>query len=107
MSHEEMPEMNASERGPERILSREEVLSQLRSRCERFEIERELTDADGVYFLEVKNSDNTKRYTYQRKGIFSERIGSAGTIILSEDMDDGYSRIIADYDPETGEWKDQ
>lgn len=99
------------ETGPERILSREEVLSQLRSRCENFEIERELGDADDIYLLEVKDSDNSKRYAYQRKGSFmigaSQKIESLGTTIRSEDLDDGYSRTIADYDPKTNEWIDQ
>jgi hypothetical protein len=106
MSYEDQ-KMNANETGPERILSREEVLSQLRSRCENFEIERERADAEGVYLLEVMSVDKTKRYVYQRKGIFGGKIESAGTTVRSEDVDDGYSRTIADYDPVTGEWIDQ
>ena len=110
MPHEESPKMNPNETSPEHILSREEVLSQIRSRCEGFEIERELEDADGIYLLEVKASDNSKRYTYQRKGSFpgkSHKIESAGTTIRSEDLDDGYSRTIADYDPKMNAWIDQ
>ncbi|MDO8516479.1 MAG: hypothetical protein Q7S28_04460 [bacterium] len=98
------------ELNPERVLSREEVLSQIRSRCEGFEIERELEDADGIYLLEVKSSDNTKRYIYQRKGSFSvgsKKIDSFATTIIAEDLDDGYARTIADYNSETNEWVDQ
>ncbi len=107
MPHEESPK---NERGPERILSREEILSQIRSRCEGFEIEQELEDADGIYFMEAKATDNSKRYTYQRKGSFpvgSQRSDSRNTILSSEDLDDGYSRIVVDYDPERNEWIDQ
>ena len=106
MSYEGIPKAD-NEPTPERILSREEVLSQLHSRCEKFELERELADAEGVYLLEVTSEDKTKRYAYQRKGTFVGKIESAGTTIRSEDMDDGYSRTIADYDPTTGEWKDR
>jgi hypothetical protein len=106
MSYEDQ-KMDVSETGPERILSREEVLSQLRSRCEDFEVERELADAEGVYLLEVMSADKTKRYVYQRKGVFAGKIESAGTIVRSEDLDDGYSRTLADYDLTTGEWIDQ
>lgn len=110
MSYEEGPKVNLSELGPERILSREEVLSQIRSRCEEFEIERELEDADGVYYLEVKAKDNSKRYIYQRRGSFpvdSKKIDSLKTTIISEDLDDGYARTIADYDSKTNKWIDQ
>lgn len=99
--------MDASETGPERILSREEILSQLRSRCENFDIERELADVLGVYLLEVLSPDRTKRFVYQRKGTFGDKIESTGTTIRSEDLDDGFSRTIADYNPITGEWVDQ
>jgi hypothetical protein len=106
MPYEGVPKAE-SETNPEHILSREEVLSQLRSRCEKFEVERELADAEGVYLLEVMSEDKTKRFVYQRKGTFGGKIESAGTTVRSEDMDDGYSRTIADYDPAMGEWKDQ
>ncbi len=96
-----------NEPNPERILSREEVLSELRSRCEGLEMGRELADADGIYLLEMMSPDKARRYIYQRKGLFAGKIGSAGTTLRSEDMDDGYSRTIADYDPATGEWIDQ
>jgi hypothetical protein len=106
-----MPYENISrvenEPNPERVLSREEVLSQLRSRCEGLKIERELADENGVYLLEMISPDNAKRYVYQRKGLFIGKIESAGTTIRSEDLDDGFSRTIADYDPMTGEWIDQ
>ena len=102
--------MNASEMGPERIPSKEEVLSQIRSRCESFEIESELSDANGVYYLEAKASDNSKRYIYQREGTFqgnSKPNSALKTTLILEDLDDSYSRCIADYDSETGEWIEQ
>lgn len=102
--------MNRSETGPERILSREEILAQINTRCENFEIERELADADGIYLLEVLNQEKTKRYVYQRKGLFpigDKKIESGGTTIRSEDLDDGYAETLADYDPTTNKWIDQ
>ena len=102
-----MPFESDKEPNLERILSREEVLSELHNRCEKFEVERELADAEGVYLLEVISEDKAKRYTYQRKGMFAGKIESAGTTLRSEDLDDGYSRTLADYDPITGEWTDQ
>lgn len=95
------------EAGPERILSREEILSQLQGRCEKFDVERELSDADGIYLLEVMTKDGTKRYTYQRKGAFDGKIESAGTTVRLEWMDDGFSKTLADFDPATGEWVEQ
>ena len=106
MPFEESPRAQ-SEPNPEKALSREEVFAQLRSRCEGLEIERELSDAEGIYLLEMMSPDKAKRYVYQRKGIFSGKIESRSTTIRSEDLDDGYSRTIADYDPITGEWVDQ
>jgi len=89
---------------------REEILGAIRNHCENFEIERELSNAEGLYFLQVQNTEKTKRYFYQRKGSFSkdtEVIDSATTTLFSEDLDDGYSRVLADYDPKTGEWTRQ
>jgi hypothetical protein len=95
------------EAGPERILSREEVLSELGRRCEFSGVHRELVDAGGVYLLEVMNKDKTKIYIYQRQGSFAGGVESALTTIQSEDMDDGFPRTLADYDPKTGQWVDQ
>jgi len=106
MSNEVIPNVE-NESNPEKILSREEVMAQLKSRCEGMEVERELSDADGVYLLEMMSSNEGRRYVYQRKGTFAGKIESGSTTIRSEDLDDGYSRTIADYDPETGEWIDQ
>ena len=102
-----MPFESDKESKLEHIHSREEILSILLSFCEKFEPERELADAEGVYLMEVVSEDKTKRFVYQRKGTFGGKIESAGTTIRSEDLDDGYSRTLADYDPNTGEWTDQ
>lgn len=108
---DEWRKAKGSEEGDkERISSREEILSQLGSRCEILKIERELSDEEGIYLLEVINKENTKRYTYQRMRLLPGQprgIESSGTTIRSEDLDDGYSRTIADYDSETNEWTDQ
>jgi hypothetical protein len=108
--NENIPVPPTVETSPERILTREEILSQIRSRCEHFEPERELRDEEGIYLLEVIASDNSKRYTYQRQRIIPgqpQGVESAGTTIRSEDLDDGYSRTLADYDPRTNTWIDQ
>lgn len=108
--NESFPIPPTVETSPERILSREEILSQIRSWCENFEMERELVDADGIYLLEVKASDNSRRYVYQRRKLLPgqpQGVESAGTTIRSEDLDDGYSRTLADYDPQTDTWIDQ
>jgi hypothetical protein len=102
--------MNSIEKGPERILSREAILSELHNRCENFEIEREMEDGEGVYLLEVLSADHMKRFTYQRKRLLPREpqgIESAGTTIRVEWLDDGYAKTLADYDPETGKWIDQ
>ncbi len=109
MTYED-PTASQAESSPERIPSREEVISKLHSYCESFEIDLELADAEGVYLLRVRAADNSKLFTYQRKGTFqaeSKEIGSAGTTIRSEDLDDGYARTLADYNPATNEWVEQ
>jgi len=115
MPHEGIPTIDA-EPNPERVLSREKILEELLMRMMishekfQFRVEREMSDAEGVCFLEVLSPDKGKRYTYQRKGSFEgrgQKIESSGTTIRSEDLDDGYSRTLADYNPDTGEWVDQ
>ncbi|TSA44513.1 hypothetical protein D4R51_03725 [bacterium] len=99
-----------SEGKKERIFSREEILSQLGSRCEILKIERELEDEKGIYLLEVINKENTKRFIYQRERLLPGQprgIESSGTTIRSEDLDDGFSKTIADYNPELDKWIDQ
>lgn len=98
------------ENGPERVLSREEVLSKILSYCEHFAIERELVDEAGIYLLEVIAEDKSRRYSYQRKRILPGQptdIESAGTTIRSEDLDDGYSRTHADFDAAKNQWIEQ
>ncbi len=103
-------EANPNETGPERILSREEILSEIRSWCENFEIERELADTEGIYLLEGIDSENSKRYIYQRKGSFPvgvKKIDALKTTIIEEYLDDSYASTVADYDPETNRWVHQ
>jgi hypothetical protein len=110
MTHERGSDITPQETGPERFPSREEILSELRRWCESFEEERELTDERGVYLLEVVSLDKSKRFAFQRERRLPgqpQGIESSGTTIRSEDLDDGYSITLADYDPETGKWIDQ
>ncbi len=111
MSHENIHEREV-ESNPERSLSRDEILAELSlsHSIEKLNIERELSDVDGVYLLEVLYPEQGKRVVYQRKGSFEgkgSKIESSRTTIRVEDLDDGYSRTIADYDPIKGEWVNQ
>jgi hypothetical protein len=115
MSYKEIPNAE-NESNPERALSREQIMEELLVRImsshEKFQIkvERELSNAEGIYLLEVLSPDTGRRYVYQRKGSFEgsgQKIESSGTTIRSEDLDDGYSRTIADYDPIAGRWINQ
>jgi hypothetical protein len=115
MAYEEFPKTE-HEPNPERVFSREEILEeillQVLKRHEKFQfkIERELRNAEGIYLLEALDPKAGKRYTYQRKGSFEgrgQKIESSETTIRSEDLDDGYSRTLAGYDPTTDRWKEQ
>lgn len=110
MTSPEESAFSRGEGGPERILSRDEIIAEISKHCESFEPERELSDEQGIYLLEVKATDGSRRYTYQRKRLLPDApqgIESSGTTLRSEDLDDGYSRTIADFNPNTGEWVGQ
>lgn len=98
-----------AEAGPEKILSREAVFAKLREYCDSFKVDRELSDQDGVYILEVVSDHGKKMYTYQRKGTFpgtkGRDIASAGTSIRVDDLDGSFfSETLADYNPKEDSW---
>ena len=109
MSQEEAPRME-NEPNPERALTRFEILGKLSRHCEKFKVEREIEDAEGIYLLEVVDEFHRTRYIYQRKGSFPGRgheIKSVTTTILEEDIESGYSKVVSDYDAASGWWIDQ
>ncbi len=106
---------NFTERGPERILSKEEVLNAIRRYAENVELVRELSDQQGLYLLEVKvvseheKEGETTQLEYVRKGRFPNTITSSDTSIhkvyYKGDMPVGGDKVAA-FNNETGEWVD-
>jgi len=99
------------EQGNERFPTREDILAQIRSRCEGVEIHQELSDADGLYFLETRKQgekpNEFTEYTYVRKGNFPNGLRTADTaIVVCHCVDDvaQFADVVAKYDSETGEW---
>jgi len=103
----EGPQDNATERGFESILTREQVLSKLSTYCENPTILKELRDKDGIYLLEVRGTRKVERdiaeYIYQRKGTFPNGSDSLVTSIMVVD-DGGWAENIAEYDSVTRKW---
>lgn len=99
-----------AEIGPERILPREAVLAKLREYCDSFRIERELSDENGIYLLEVfSNESGNTMYAYQRAGTFPGNNGmnitSAGTSVRVEFLDwSSYPETLSDYDSFKDTW---
>ena len=99
------------EQGNERIPTREDILAQIRTRCEGAAVIRELSDTEGVYLLETRKQGEkpgeSTEYTYQRKGVFPNKIESAATVLqvfyCADDVPLS-GEIIAEYDTATGEW---
>ncbi|MDP1689019.1 MAG: hypothetical protein Q8L47_02725 [bacterium] len=106
MSHEGIE----NEANPEKILSREEILLELRNRCENFDVIAEREDKDGIYFLKIKTSNKKIFFVYQReRSLAGEPQGmeSARTTIRMEWADDSYAKTLADYNPFADKWVDQ
>ncbi len=115
MSGPEDPQLHRGEIGPERIPSREEILSLLRSRCGDIEVAKERSDERGIYLLEAqgmdKKSGELTLYTYQRKGNFQGPNATDVTVIEAVYFGtDGVpcgGDTIAEIDSETNEWVDK
>ena len=98
----------------EKLPTKEEVLAIMGISLENcVEPPRELEDESGLYFLEAKvkgeKEGEVVEYMYNRKGEFSTH-KSSGTSIYETVYDkDGdfvkYPEHIAEYNPDTGEWK--
>ncbi|HEY4498861.1 MAG TPA: hypothetical protein VJH94_02235 [Candidatus Paceibacterota bacterium] len=93
------------------ILTREEVLEAIGQHIEGYAIERELSDAEGVYLLEARvageKPGEVTEYRYQRKGEFG-RNQSAQTAIhvayYEDDVPVG-GTTVANYNEKTGIWE--
>lgn len=104
---------NPIEKGPERILSKEEVMEVISRYAENAEMVRELSDEQGLYLLEVKvpgeKEGETTQYEYMRKGRFPNH-NEASETALHKVYYDGEMPVggdkVAIYNPETGEWTD-
>ena len=102
---------NQFEKGPERILSKEEVLEKISRFAENSTITRELSDEQGLCILETK-VEGTKpgehsEYRYIRKGKHGKSESSATVIhvVYYEDETPVGGHNCSDYNHETGEWE--
>ena len=105
--------MENFEKGPERILTRDQVLERISALSENHEIRRELYDQKGIYLVEAvipgEKEGETVEYMYIRKGEFVSKHKEAKTTIYKTYFDkDGMPQsgeTIATYDEETGVWE--
>ncbi len=76
---------NPIEKGPERILTKEDVMEVIARHAENAILVRELSDEQGLYLLEVKvegkESDEIIQYQYMRKGRFPNHNEASETAI--------------------------
>ena len=103
-------EVLKAEQGGERIFTGEEIMEQIKKRCEKAEFLRELKDGDGIYLFEAKEpgekSGEYTIYLYKRKGTFGKN-SAAKTVIEKLYFENDFpcgGDTIADYDEATGEW---
>jgi hypothetical protein len=104
---------NLIEKGPERILSKEEVLEVIARYGENAELVRELSDEQGLYLLEAKiegkEPGEVIQYEYMRKGRFpnhNEASETALHVVYYQDEIPVGGDKVAVYNSETGEWID-
>ncbi|MDO8302487.1 MAG: hypothetical protein Q7T18_04510 [Sedimentisphaerales bacterium] len=105
---EDMPKI---EQGKEHIPTGEQVMEQIKRRCEKAEFVRELKDDKGnIYLFEAQElgekSGEFTLYAYQRAGTFGKN-SAAATVIekvyFENDMPVG-GDIVAEHNDATGEW---
>ena len=103
---------NASEKGPERILTKDEVMAGISCFEKDAIFVRELSDEQGIYLLEAKAKDrqgDKVEYIYQRKGTFPNQNISPLTeihVVYYEGETAMGGHNVAVYNSETGEWED-
>ena len=99
------------ERDAECILTREDILGEIRRRSERAEVIREPADDDGIYLLEAseegESAGESTHYIYKRKGIFPDKNEAVRTVLekvyFINDVACG-GCTLANYDNAMGEW---
>jgi len=104
---------NKFEKGPEKILTKEEVLEIISRFAENIIPVRELSDEQGLYLLEVsvpsEKVGEVTQYEYMRKGKFPNNNESLLTVIHVVYYENGIpvgGNDIANYNSETGEWEE-
>ena len=105
---------NPFEKAPERIPTKEEILAAIAHYEKRGVLfVKEKFDDIGVYFLEAKSEGKEvgefSEYHYVRKGEFPDGNASAKTTIFVTHYKDDFPLSgvnVAEYNAETGEWKD-
>ena len=102
---------NSIEGGPERILTKAEVVEVMVRYAENGTVARELYDEqDGLYLLEIKvegkKAGESTEYTYRRKGTFGKNATLTTHIDVAyyEDNIPVGGSNISEFDYETGEW---
>ncbi len=105
--------MNDSiEKVPEHIPSRTEVLEQIGRLVAKFDVIRELSDASGLYLLEVdtkgENKGEVTMFRYSRKGNYGGNICPLNEIqvVYFENDEPVGGRNVAFYDEASGQWQD-
>lgn len=103
------------EQGPERIHTKEEVLSVISAHIEgarSIEVVKELSDEKGLYLLEarveVESEHDETHYEYMRKGSYPDGNATAETIIhvvFYQDGDAIGGHNVVEYHDETGQWE--
>ncbi len=95
----------------EKIPSRENILVEIRKRCEGATVVRELSDHDGIYLLEAREQGDKPGeftdYIYQRRGSFPNKNAATTTVLervfFENDIPCG-GDVLAEHDDATGEW---
>jgi hypothetical protein len=104
---------NYIEKGPERILGKEEVLEVISKYAEGAQLVRELSDDQGLYLLEAKvegkEPGEVVQYEYMRKGRFPNHNEASETalhvVYYQDDMPVGGDKVAV-YNPDTNAWEE-
>ena len=102
---------NAFEKGPEKILSKDEVVEAILGFAEKAVFVRELTDEAGPYLIEMNVEGGVPgeitQYVYVRKGSTPDGVQAAETTICTLEYVDGDlcgGGTVADYDYAANAW---
>ncbi len=104
---------NQTEKSPERIFTKEEVMEIISRYAENAVVVRELSNEQGLYLLEAEikgeKTGETTQYMYMREGIFPNHNEASETAIhvvyYQDEMPVGGDKIAV-YKPERAEWEE-